>query len=167
MKKTTTEEKKRHSYPSPRWQYFLRNWNTFWTTFSTSLNGCSILGCIKGVKCTTPTSTFIVSKHIIILWHDMWHSVINQLILVKQEDGLSTACFHKPTLPWTSVSSLGMEDGTFWICKWHGEISWLHLFSNDIHQTCAWWSLNFKTQFHNGLKINPNHSSQSADNRWH
>ncbi|KAF3831212.1 hypothetical protein GH733_000835 [Mirounga leonina] len=27
------------------------------------LKGCSILGCTRGVKCTTPTSTFIVSKH--------------------------------------------------------------------------------------------------------
>lgn len=46
------------TYSTPLWQCFLRNWKTFLTTFSTSWKGCWIWGWTKGVKWTTPTSTY-------------------------------------------------------------------------------------------------------------
>lgn len=49
-------------YPIPRKQYFLLNWKTLLTTFSTSSNGCCIFGCTNGVKCTTATSTYMEKK---------------------------------------------------------------------------------------------------------
>lgn len=46
------------AYSTPLWQCFLRNWKMFLTTFSTSLKGCWIWGWTRGVKWTTPTSTY-------------------------------------------------------------------------------------------------------------
>lgn len=50
------------TYSTPLWQCFLRNWKTFLTTFSTSWKGCWIWGWTKGVKWTTPTSTYSERK---------------------------------------------------------------------------------------------------------
>lgn len=46
------------AYSTPLWQNFLRNWKMFLTTLSTSLKGCWIWGWTRGVKWTTPTSTY-------------------------------------------------------------------------------------------------------------
>lgn len=101
------------TYSTPLWQCFLRNWKTFLTTFSTSWKGCWIWGWTKGVKWTTPTSTYSERKS--------RQRGVSTDLKTRLQRVCSWECGERK---WQKKSSQVWSEGECQVCQKKNKLSW-------------------------------------------